>query len=636
MRPSGAPEPHEFPSPFLPRAPGICSALLCPVSSTPESNLAATAPTIHASHLAALAPSPAAYLKAARAIDAGEMDSLRPIRLAVLSTFTAQFLQPYLTVEGARRGLALTAWFAPWGQLEQQALDPASELFSQKPDAILVLARLEELAPDLAERFSAASDDLRRTRASAALQRIENVATALRRHSTAPVFVANFAPPARLAAGLADASLAHSQTAFVQSCNDALAAFSKSLPAIFVIDLARAATEHGLRAWADPKLFALARIPFSVTAQIAVARTLARTIRTAFFPPAKVLVLDLDNTLWGGVLGEDGVGGIALGDEYPGNVFKAFQKYLLTLKDRGVLLAIATKNNEADVAELFASHPDCVLKRSDFAAARINWREKSANLLELAAELNLGADAFVFFDDSPFEREEVRRHCPLVRVLEPPASPLGFIDTIEESGAFDRLTFSSEDLQRADLYRQNAARVEAQQTIESTEDFLRSLEMVATIGEVGPDTIERAAQLLAKTNQFNLTTRRHSAAELAAMIAVGAIALWLRLTDRFGDSGLVGIAIAVPGDSWRIDTFLLSCRIIGRTAETTLLAQLAGRVVAGGGRELIGEYLPTAKNALVAEFLPQHDFAACGENRWRFDLSAQPLLPSPFIQIQTP
>jgi FkbH-like protein len=243
----------------------------------------------------------------------------------------------------------------------------------------------------------------------------------------------------------------------------------------------------------------------------------------------------------------------------------------------------------------------------------------------------------VFFDDSPFEREEVRRALPEVRVLEVPSDPLEYISAIEASEVFDQLTFSPEDRQRGGHYRQQAARAEARGAASSPGEFLAGLEMVATIGAVGPDTFPRVAQLLAKTNQFNLTTRRHTAAQLAQMIAEGAIALWLRLADRFGDYGLVGTAIARPegpeGPEWTVDTLLLSCRVLGRGAETALLAQLATVVQARGGTDLLGEYSPTPRNGQVAEFYPRHGFTPCGENHWRKKLSKTMSAPS-YIRIQ--
>ncbi len=568
-----------------------------------------------------LAPTPAAYLRVARQIDAGEVAGLQKLRVAVLSTFTASFLGPYLKVEGAKRGFDFALWFAPWGQLEEQALDSASPLYAENPQAIVVLARLEELT------FSSV-DSLR--------VRMSGLLGELRRHSKARILIANFAPPLRLRTGLADASLQQSESSTVQQANDTIAAVCREIPDAFVFDLARLVIEHGLVAWVDARLEHMARMPFPVPAQIALAGRLARTLRAAFVPSAKVLALDLDHTLWGGILGEDGVGGIALGDDFPGNVFKSWQRYLRTLRDRGALLAICSKNNEADVDEVFTRHSDMLLRRTDFAAARINWLSKSENLRSLAEELNLGLDAFVFLDDSAFEREEVRATLPMVRVLEFPSSPLGLIDAVEGSGLFDRLTLSAEDGARHATYRQQGERAQAARVAASPEEFLRSLELVASIGIVDADTLPRVAQLLAKTNQFNLTTRRHSAADVRALIDSGAIALWLRLADKFGDHGLVGTAIAVPepGGMWRIDSLLLSCRVIGRGAETALLARLIALIREQGGRSVLGEYFSTAKNSLVSDFYPRHRFAVEGENAWRLDVLSVAVVPPEHISIR--
>lgn len=586
--------------------------------------------------IANLSPTPAAYLKAARALEGMAEHALRPVRVAVLSTFTAEFLRPYLTVAGASRGLRIQSWFAPWGQIEQQVLDPSSELYAQQPHVIFALARIEELLPSVAGRFLAATEAEQNEAIEEVRLRFDALLQSARAHTNCPVFFSNFLPPQRPAAGLADVGLEHSESAWVGRCNAVLGEVCRAHSDAFVFDLARVAVDHGLRCWTDPKLFHLARVPMSTTAQIATAHGLARAVRAALTPAAKVLVLDLDNTLWGGILGEAGVGGIALGDEYPGNVFKAFHHYLLTLKDRGVLLAVATKNNPADVQELWDTHPDCLLRPDDFAAIRVNWQEKSTNLREIAAELNVGVDSLVFFDDSPFERAEVKRHLPAVTVLEVPESPLGYVDAIEESGVFDRLALSREDRLRASYYQQQAARAAVQGTSSSPEEFLHSLAMVATIGAIGPETLPRVAQLLAKTNQFNLTTRRHTAAEISAILDAGGVGLWLRLQDRFGDTGLVGVALALPETSerWRIDTFLLSCRVIGRSAETLLLAELASRVADRGAKKLMGEYLPTAKNGLVAEFYARHGFVDEGSGRWLYAMGKHPLACPPFFTVR--
>jgi len=580
-----------------------------------------------------LAPTPASYLQAARRVQAGEIPHLRGLRVAFLSTVSAQMLHPFLVVEGVRWGLHLAPWFAPFGQFEEQALEARGALYAGNPEAIVVLARLEELAPAFYLHFPGDQSQIPAL-LDAVNERLRGLLQGLRQRTSAALFVANFLPPENPAAGLGDAMLASSQIVAVHRANASLAAICRAVPGAYVFDYARTGAEHGWRGWHDARLQALARQPWSVAAQIAIARDLGRTLRAAFFSPSKCLVVDADDTLWGGILGEEGTGGIALGNEYPGNVFQGFQAYLRILKERGVLLALVSKNEEAEVLAVLEKHADCVLRSVDFAARRINWREKSVNLREIAAELNLGLEALVFFDDNPFEREEVRQALPAVTVLEMPADPLRYIETIENSGVFDQLTFSAEDQQRAGLYQQQLARVEASQAAATPEEFLTGLQMVATIGRVGPDTLPRVAQLLAKTNQFNLTTRRHTAGQIAEMIGAGAIALWLRLADRFGDHGLVGAAIARPaGRAWMIDTFLLSCRVIGRGAETALLSQLAACVRSCSGDEMMGEYLPTSKNAVVADFYPQHGFTLERENLWRKKLSDETAAPG-YIHIQ--
>lgn len=580
-----------------------------------------------------LAPNPASYMKARRRI-VPEAGGLRALRLAVLSTYTANILEPFLFVEAALRGLKLESWFGPFGQLEQPALEDGGELYQHAPDVVLVLAQLDDLLPGAMPRFLTLDAAAQQTALGEVRARLSNLLATLRARTGAILLVANFPPPAVAAASLADAGLAASQTTFTQQASAIVADVCRGIPAAFVFDYARLVAGEGLRHWEDARLRHLARVPFGVPGQIAFAKLLARTLRAAVQPPAKVLVLDLDETLWGGIVGEDGPGGIQLGDDYPGSVFKDFHRYILSLRDRGILLAIASKNNEADVEEVFATNRECLVKRGDFSAVRINWERKSVNIAAIASELNLGLDAFVFFDDNPAEREEVRVALPMVRVIEVPDEPIGYIAAIEESGEFDTLSISAEDRTRAGAYQ--ALATAADFYAASPEDFLRSLDMKVTVGPVDAMTLPRVVQLLGKTNQFNLTTRRHSEADVQRMIAAGAVALWVRAGDRFGDHGLIAVAIAVPeaGACWRVDSLLMSCRVIGRCVETVLLAQLSAEVARRGGTRLIGEYVATPKNAQVATFYPDNNFAPAGAGKWERDIVTAPLESPSFIRVE--
>jgi FkbH-like protein len=581
--------------------------------------------------LATVDDRPASYLAAARRLAALPAGELRELRVTALSTFTIELVVPYLAVECARRGHRLEATVGPFGQLEQQVLDPASVLHASAPHVVLFAPRVEDVAPELADGFMRLDAQAVAASVAAYVARIAELARALRERSTARIVVWNQPPLRRLAAGLADTSLEASQQAAVASLNASLAAAVRAIPGASVFDAARVATELGTDRWFDAKMAALARCPIGPSAQIAVARRLARQLRATMEAPCKCLVLDLDNTLWGGVIGEDGLGGIALGDTYPGNAFKQFQRVLASYRDRGVLLAIASKNNEADVDDVFANHTDMVLRREDFAARQIHWNDKASSLRAIAKELDIGVDALAFFDDNPVERAWVREQLPEVTVIDVPKDPLGYADALDGSGAFDHLIVTAEDRLRAEQYRAEVQRKELETTATSVEDFLRALEMKIVIGSIDAATTPRVVQLLGKTNQFNVTTRRHDEAALARMLDGGAVALWMRITDRYGDNGLVGVAIAVPDEAsvYRLDSFLMSCRVLGRKAEQALLHVLCRRARARGAETLLGEFIPTKKNAPAATFFADAGFAPHdAPNHWRMDLGGAPAAPA--------
>ena len=582
---------------------------------------------------------PADYREAARRITADPSRELKALRVAVLSTFTAASLEPYMVVEGARRGLRVEPWFAPYNQLEPQALDPTSALYATRPDVIVILARLEDLLPDLFWRFASLAPEMIDAQLGLVAERHETLVAEIRQHSAATLFLSNFTEPWHSPLGLASALHEPAPGAVVERANAVLAALCRRSAGVYLLDLARAALEIGLDRWNDRRLAHVARIPLSLAAQIEVGRRVARHLRALSFPPCKCLVVDLDNTLWGGVLGEDGPEGIALGAEYPGSAYQEFQRGLSSLRARGVLLAIASKNDPAAVRDLFEKHPDMVLGWADFAAVQIHWEDKASSLRTIARELNIGVDAMAFYDDSPVEREWVRGQLPEVTVIEVPESPLERVRALSDSGAFEQLRISDDDRRRAESYREQGERERLRAGAVSPEEFWRSLGTTIRVGSLDAGNLPRVAQLMAKTNQFNLTTRRHTAAEIRAMLEAGAVGLWLRARDRYGDYGLVGVALAVsePGHAWRIDTFLLSCRALGRQVEGGLLAALAQQVARQGGRHLIGEFIATARNQPAERFLAEHRFAPLdGSARlWRLDLNAAALEPPRFVALET-
>lgn len=553
---------------------------------------------------------PAAYAGLARRIRAGELPALRPLRVALLASHTLGFLEPYLVVEGARAGFLIECYFGPFGQFEQEVLDPASGLWAFKPDVLVMNLQPTDADPDLAARFYAAGGDAP-TRLTRVVQRLAECARQFRSRSAAPILVANLAPVRHAPLGPFDTNTTGSFSALLSRANEELPGALHAVPDAVVWDYHGLVTECGLANWTDPRLVALARIPVAAACHPPLATHLVRAIRAIKGRPAKCLVLDLDNTIWGGVIGDDGLAGIQLGDDFPGSAFKALQRAALGLRDRGILLAIVSKNNQEVVDEAFATHPEMLIRPADVAAWRVNWNPKSGNIRAIAEELNIGADALVFFDDNPVERAEVLANAPEVRVIDVPIDPLAYVGALLDSGHFDVTGLSDEDRRRGDLYREDKLRQELETTAASPEDFLRNLEMIAEVGRADQRTLGRITQLLGKTNQFNLTTRRHSGAELEAMTRdPNTVVAWLRLTDRFGDQGLVGVGIVrTAGETATIDTFLMSCRVMNRQVEHALTAYLVEGARRAGARRVIGEYIPTAKNKMVARLYDDLGFA---------------------------
>jgi FkbH-like protein len=560
--------------------------------------------------------------------------------VALLSTFTADVIAPYLVVECAKRGLAAGVKLAPFGQLEQQILDLNSDLYAARPEVIVLAMRIEDAVPMLIDRFASLSADAVESLVADHVRRVDHLLRGLRERTTAQILLWNQPGPNRLTVGLADAGTTPSQADTIAELNRRLAASARTIAGAFIFDASRLAAEVGLAAWYDPKLQHLGRIPVSAKAQSAIGERLARYLLALRRPPRKCLVLDLDATLWGGVLGEDGPGGIRLGEDYPGNAFKTFQRQLRSYRDRGVLLAIASKNNMADVREVFENHDEMVLRLEDFAAYQIHWNDKAQSLAAIARELNIGTEALVFFDDSPVERAWITSRMPEVLVVDVPKDPLGYGAALDASGAFDHLVVTVEDRHRAEVYQQQARRRDLEGPAGSVDDFLRALEMRVVLGAIDTATLPRVRQLLGKTNQFNVTTRRHTEADLQRMLATGAIGLWMRVLDRFGDQGLVGVALAVeeaPGD-WLLDSFLMSCRVLGRKAEYALLSEVTAQAVARGARQLLGEFIPSPKNAPAADFFPSAGFVAEPQRGgfWRLDLAAGPLPPPNLLTLVRP
>jgi FkbH-like protein len=377
------------------------------------------------------------------------------------------------------------------------------------------------------------------------------------------------------------------------------------------------AARDGLASWYDPALWHRAKQEIHPTAAPLYGDLVGRLLAAAQGRASKCLVLDLDNTLWGGVIGDDGIAGIKLGQgSAVGEAYSAFQRYARDLGQRGIILAVCSKNDEANALEPFANHPEMVLKRDDIACFVANWTDKAANLRQIASRLNIGLDSLVFVDDNPAERAIVRRELPMVAVPELPEDPTLYGACIADAGYFEALRITAEDLSRAARYQDNLRRETLATSATDIAGYLRSLEMRAVWSRFDQLGQARIVQLINKTNQFNLTTRRVTDAQVAALIGdPRALTLQIRLLDQFGDNGIVAIVVGAPeGDAIRLSTWLMSCRVLGRGMEEETLNLIVAEAQRLGARRLIGEYRATAKNGMVREHYQRLGFALLGEN----------------------
>ncbi|MHB0936106.1 MAG: HAD-IIIC family phosphatase [Armatimonadota bacterium] len=560
-------------------------------------------------------------------------DERRPLKIALLRTYTTELLASHWTLESLLQGFELTLYQAPYGALLQE-LQPGAGLLEFAPEVTYLFLRWEDLHPRLAGPVTGLPD--RAAVQAEALEYLGHLLAAFR-EKLPGLLVLTLLPrmsPPEL--GIFDAMADDSEAAFFNELKRGIAKqLRDGLPSTYFQDLDEVVTALGRAQCFDARLWHTARCPFSVAgAQAVVARLMSYPVLLKC-PQVKCLVLDADNTLWGGIIGEDGMEGIQLGPDYPGSTYLAFQRRLLALQGRGLLLALCSKNNAADVLEVLRHHPHQLLREEHFAAMRVNWEPKPGNLQAIAQELNIGIDALLFVDDSDFECEAVRRQCPGVRVVQAPGTPLDLPECLDGIPQLEVLQLTDEDRRRAELYAGRRKDQQLKATAASLDEYLASLEMVMHIGLDDRRHAPRIAQLTQKTNQFNLTTRRYTEADIIRfMDDPDWLVAHFRLADIFGDHGLVGVAlIRLEGGTAEVDTLLMSCRVIGRGAESAFLAHLLAALAQRGIRRVRGYYYPTAKNEMVKDFWPRHGFAAVDEAAFELEPGAVP--EARFIRVET-
>jgi FkbH-like protein len=549
-----------------------------------------------------------------------DLQGLPELRVALLSDAATQLLVPLLRELFRRGGFATSFYEAPFAAIELEVFNPSSDFYAFKPDVVVLLNSTQALRaaffqPGTNPEFVGEVEG-----------RIVGVWDAIRSNTAALVIQSIYVMPYERLFGNYDLKHTASWSNAVAEINRRTVLAARERNNVLLNDVDGLASWVGRSMWFDERFWDLAK-SFCATEHLpAVARNITDIALAARGRTVKCVILDLDNTLWGGIVGDDGVDGIALSAHGDGEAFHRFQSFLLGLKKRGILLCVCSKNEHAAAIKPFEEHPEMVLRKDDITIFVANWENKVENIKRIRESLEIGYDTIVFLDDNPFERNSVRAILPDVIVPELPEDPADYIKALSELNLFETTSVSAEDSGRADLYRAEFERRSSAHTFSSFEEYLQSLNMTIEVARFEPSRLSRIAQLLQRSNQFNLTTHRYNERECETMMLdASCLPLYGCLRDRFGDHGLISIIVARPDPTasvLEITDWLMSCRVLARGVEEYLMKYVIGEATRLKLEVVAGTYIPTAKNAMVREFFAKFGFQKVGETaggttRWQ-------------------
>ena len=542
--------------------------------------------------------------------------SWKEVRIAILGDHATQFIKEALIGYGAVNQLNYNVYEAEYSQIDQEILDENSELYHFQPEIVIVTNSVYKL--EQAFQTSKAQDNF----ANLFLDKVEGWLEALKTHAKAKVILSTFPELPDAVFGNYASKVSSSFLFQLRMLNLELMKLSAQNGNLFLCDVAAQYSIYGQKTAKSAQMYINADMIFSLdfipvfTKQI---NDIISAIRGKF---SKCLILDLDNTTWGGIIGDDGIENIKIGDLGIGKAFTKLQLWAKALKERGVILCICSKNDEANAKEPFEKHPDMVLRLDDISVFVANWENKASNIRNIQEILNIGFDSMVFLDDNPFERNLVRQELPEVIVPELPEDPAEYLDYIIPLNLFETASFSENDKDRTKQYQAEAQRVTSIAKYANIDEYLASLEMVSEVKGVDDFSLPRVAQLTQRSNQFNLRTQRYTDEDLKSMIASGSyIATSYTLVDKYGDNGLISaIILKKEKDFMFVDTWIMSCRVLKRTMEPFVLNTIVEIAKTEGYQKLVGEYLPTAKNGMVKDHYKNFGFSEV-DGRWELDLN---------------
>jgi len=546
------------------------------------------------------------------------------VKIAILAGSTANALADQLELFLLNYGLLPSFYLSEYGQYWNEAMFPSEELTAFKPDLIYIYTTNRNI-----NRYPAVTDTREEalTAIEGEFERYKGMWENLKERFGCPIIQNNFELPSFRLLGNSDCSDIHGRVRAINELNLRFSAYAENEPKLYINDINYVSACYGLDEWSDNLSWQMYKYALTLQAVPFLAANTAAIIKAVYGKNKKVLALDLDNTLWGGIVGDDGADNIKVGMDLPqGQVYSEFQEYLKLHKDLGVLLTVCSKNDYEN-AEAGLLHPEGTLRPDDFTVIKANWNPKDLNIIETAEELNLLPESFVFADDNPAEREIVREQVRGAAVPEMDGAE-NYVRILDRNRYFEVVALSDDDKKRGEMYKANAQRASLQKSFSDYGEYLDSLDMSAEIKPFAPPYIQRIAQLTNKSNQFNVTTRRYTDAEIEAVSkSENHIALYGKLSDKFGDNGVVSVVIGheEDGDTLHIDLWIMSCRVLKREMEFAMLDKVVESAKARGLKKIAGYYYPTAKNGMVKELFGLFGFSKISENDgntvWELDLS---------------
>lgn len=563
------------------------------------------------------------YINKAKSLSVEKYE--KKIRIAILGSFTTNGMEETLRVKCSEIGIGCVSYVAGYNQYAQEILNEKSNLYKFSPDVTFLILDARSILGKLFHFPYFVSESERKQLVEKKTSEISNLIQLFTSKSKSKLIITDLVIPTYSPYGICETKTSYGLQEMISDYNRQLAQITKNNESVYMYNFNSFVTRFGQQNVFDFRQYFFGDVQVSIDCIPYLVHDLMGYVKAVLGLNKKCIVLDLDNTLWGGIIGEDGFEGIKLGHDPVGKAFSEFQNILLALHQRGIILAINSKNNPEDALHVIKNHPNMVLKEKHFACMKINWSDKVQNMREIANELNIGLDSMVFFDDDPVNREYLRTNIPEILIVEMPKDPVQYAPVLMGMNDFNVLKITEEDLNRGSMYLQEKQRKSLEQKATNIEDFLQQLDIRLKIKKANNFTIPRISQLTLKTNQFNLTTRRYQEEDIHNLIKAGCWVGCAQVEDKFGDNGITGVFVVKKNPSeWFIDTFLLSCRIMGRRIEDGMLAEILKEAKQQGIKTVKGEFIPTNKNAPSANFLSDYGFKNKGKY-WIFDLRSNPI-----------